>query len=277
MALFIGGAALALKLSPGGAEVPVTSIPLGATLTEVGGEVLGKTPLRVTVPPTGIALTAQLQGFDAETVTIPGDERREIVIQLKRNRAVIDLNGAPLTGGPPYRKEGLAPGRHTIHAALEGYRPVDLPLDLKPGEKRPIEIALESDAAPPSDVKRSAPAPVMTAPKPAASSPAPKPAASSEPVAARPAQPEPRPAPPPPRPAEKAPAAMGALTLNAFPFAMVEIDGKPIKTTPLINHPLETGSHTVKLKTEDGRERTLQVTIEAGQTVKQIIKFDSAS
>jgi eukaryotic-like serine/threonine-protein kinase len=60
----------------------------------------------------------------------------------------------------------------------------------------------------------------------------------------------------------------GQLTVNSRPWAAVSIDGTRVaKTTPLWNHRLDAGRHSVTLERPGGQKTTFEVEIFAGQTL----------
>jgi serine/threonine protein kinase len=72
-----------------------------------------------------------------------------------------------------------------------------------------------------------------------------------------------------------APAAgSGVLRLNSRPWSEVSIDGRPIGNTPLMNVTLSAGSHRVVLRNPQfGLEKSLKITIAAGQVVTRVIEL----
>ena len=67
-------------------------------------------------------------------------------------------------------------------------------------------------------------------------------------------------------------ATKGILRLNSRPWSRVQIDGKPIGTTPQVGIVLEAGRHTVTLTNpEFGLERVITVQITAGQTLTRSV------
>lgn len=60
----------------------------------------------------------------------------------------------------------------------------------------------------------------------------------------------------------------GFVTVNAVPFANVYLKGKRLGETPLIKVKLPAGSHTLSFKTEDGRQKSVAVTIKPGEETK---------
>ncbi|GAC1601431.1 MAG: hypothetical protein NVS4B10_13430 [Myxococcales bacterium] len=72
-------------------------------------------------------------------------------------------------------------------------------------------------------------------------------------------------------PESAAPATLGFLSLGSRPPAKVIIDGVDTgRTTPLFSFPLKPGGHRVRLLA-GGRARDLQVQIDAGRTVSEIV------
>ena len=67
----------------------------------------------------------------------------------------------------------------------------------------------------------------------------------------------------------------GMLNLSVRPWAQVVIDGQPLdKPTPVRNHRLAAGWHTILLKGPGGKEQTLKVNVPAGKTVTKVLSFD---
>ncbi len=96
----------------------------------------------------------------------------------------------------------------------------------------------------------------------------------------------PKPATPAPQPAELVrqlePATAGAtaeglLSVSATPRAQILIDGKYIRFTPLFQHSLPAGVHTVLLVTADNRRKTFRVDVPAAAEVRRVWLFDADS
>ncbi|TNE88153.1 MAG: serine/threonine protein kinase [Deltaproteobacteria bacterium] len=96
------------------------------------------------------------------------------------------------------------------------------------------------------------PEPVIVAPKP---KPKPHPSAKPKDHPSNKPKPNPKPAPAP------AVVAMGTLKVNSIPWSTVYVDGAKVKATPITDHPLSAGSHTIKLVAGDGTEKVHTVTI----------------
>jgi serine/threonine-protein kinase len=67
-----------------------------------------------------------------------------------------------------------------------------------------------------------------------------------------------------PTPIRKPPARPGKLYIDARPWATIYVDGKKIGVTPLTGVTVPSGDHSIKAVTEDGRTKTMRVTIPAG-------------
>jgi serine/threonine protein kinase len=71
----------------------------------------------------------------------------------------------------------------------------------------------------------------------------------------------------PPRPDVKQPGGNGYLSVQTRPWSKVSIDGRPIKTTPLVNHALRPGSYTVTVENPNFNiKRNYRVKIRPGKT-----------
>jgi len=65
----------------------------------------------------------------------------------------------------------------------------------------------------------------------------------------------------------------GALRLNSKPWGKVYIDGKDLgKNTPLLDHKLKAGEHTITIEFSTGETKTVKVTIFPDKTTTKIIK-----
>jgi serine/threonine protein kinase len=91
--------------------------------------------------------------------------------------------------------------------------------------------------------------------------------AATGPTAGRPLPPEKRPRPPLPA----APTGPGTLTVNANPWGNVYVNGKLIKATPLLRHPMRAGPVTVMVENPKLGRKTTTVRIKPGQDTPVII------
>ena len=132
--------------------------------------------------------------------------------------------------------------------ATEGEWAAELPAEPEPPVGDPF--AVPSELTP-----EVAPGPT------AAPAPAPAPTAERRPTRPPPAAPsQPAPAPPPVQ--------MISVSINATPWAHIEVDGRPLGETPLARVPLEAGPHRFRATFPDGRVRV--ETIEIGPDQRAI-------
>lgn len=272
---------VAIFFVSGPSGVELTSQPPGASITTWDGRALGVTPVALKVPDSGLPVEISLAGFQSRRLTLSLDQPR-VMVQLERARArlevsiqpsnaAVELDGELLSGSPPYTRDGLNPGKHTLVASLTGFSTLTQDVELKSGATETLSLTLRPENAPDAPVARIPnQAPVQTGAAPASANGAREGQAARQPRPNSNAGAQSKPA------KEAAPAAEpGYLTLNAFPYAAVEIDGQAVRTTPLVKHPLPPGNHSVRLKTSDGREKSLQLSISSGQTEKRIVRFDA--
>jgi hypothetical protein len=168
--------------------------------------------------------------------------------------ATLYVDGKPVARRTPATVDSLAIGReHVVLAQLDGYkeelRRVSVPasglLKLQiafaalPGARRPASRSAPADRAP-------ARGGAVAAPSAAARAAVPSTAASK---------------------------ATGRLLLNADPWAEAIVDGKPQGATP-VSVELPVGPHTVVLvSTQLHQSRTLNIMVNAGQTLRQKVSF----
>lgn len=163
--------------------------------------------------------------------------------------------------------------------------------ELPPRRSAPVAPRVTSApvAAVPAPAVPVAAPPVAPAPAPAAAvaPAAPIPAAPSAPISPRraaaasaprttpPADPGAAPSATPAPAVEAAPAAdEGLLTVSSVPRARVMIDGQYVRFTPLFQHALAPGPHTVLLVAEDGRRKTFRVELTAEQETRKLWLFE---
>ncbi len=150
-----------------------------------------------------------------------------------------------------------------------------------------LGVALEEGPAPPPRRPAPTPAPTPAARPPiveeplaeeatAAPDPTPAPAEPTPaPVRAAPQKPKPEPTPEPTPPAPVA-TGPGTLTVSAYPFANVFVDGVSLGRTPLKGHSLTPGPHELKLVVPSAANKELveTVTIESDKETKVIRRID---
>ncbi|MCB9741883.1 MAG: protein kinase [Alphaproteobacteria bacterium] len=73
------------------------------------------------------------------------------------------------------------------------------------------------------------------------------------------------------------PAGLGTLTISSIPKSTVYVDSVQIRTTPVFQHELTAGSHSVMLVSEDGKRTHFTVVVEAGSDTKRIYDFATDS
>ncbi|MCC7540012.1 MAG: serine/threonine protein kinase [Deltaproteobacteria bacterium] len=82
----------------------------------------------------------------------------------------------------------------------------------------------------------------------------------------------------PERPETPAPSGPGRLTFGAVPWCNVTIDGRRVGQTPIVNHELSAGNHTLVCQNPElGVTRTITVHIDPGQTARRRIVLQQAS
>ena len=89
--------------------------------------------------------------------------------------------------------------------------------------------------------------------------------------------PTPPPQPPPPTtpPTKVLARGEGTLSIQTVPWTKVYINGRYVRTTPLMGHKLPSGRYRVNLVNEDfGIQKTITVNIEPGAHVKNTIRFN---
>jgi hypothetical protein len=181
----------------------------------------------------------------------------------------------------PFVVQDLAPGvPHVIEVIKSGYRGWTTRLTLSSGQVLQLPLVKLVPAAGDADLL-AAPAPgARDASSGARRKPKAQRASASprveprrpEPRAAREARkPEPRASAASSKPtADKA--ATGILRLNSQPWSEVTIDGKPVGNTPLMNHVLPAGAHTIRLSNPQfGAQKTIKIQIVAGKTVTRVV------
>lgn len=173
-------------------------------------------------------------------------------------------------------------GAGATAAVLAYQRHEQQPDPAEAGEVAPVRVALSLTDEP--DAARVAVIPTAIAD---AAAVAPPPEPDAEPDAAPPPEPDAAPPPEPdaalppiaaqpPPPARKPPvrAARGYLTVNALPWAHVEIDGRRLaKHTPIQRQSLKPGRYTITLVSPTGEREQRKVVIEAGKEAKLLHSF----
>jgi hypothetical protein len=247
----------------------VESDPPGATITVDGRVLASVTPLRLDklladVDHTIIAERAGLKPVTksvrvkdgaADTVKLVfKPAKADLSVVTTPSGARIFINNEP-RGVSPVKIEGLDTAKEfTVRAEKPGFDNSETVVTFDMEKEKPVSLELVSQGSARKQLR------VAEPPRRERT------VASTRPQQEKQARPE-TPA-PKRREAVAAPApGKGFLSLNSIPWSHVSIDGRPTgKTTPLPKYPVPPGEHTVTLRTEDGRERTLKVEIKPGET-----------
>ena len=165
----------------------------------------------------------------------------------------------------PARWKGIAIGILLAGAAAIGalyaIRTKDEPKAVVPPEDVAMVVPEIDAAAAPVVANVDAAAAIVAPPEPDVQI---APAEIEPPARSVPVKPRERPRPVPPRPAGK-----GKLFLDAKPWATIYVDGKRLGVTPIIGDTLTAGDHTIKAVTEDGRTKTMRITVPADGDVRK--------
>ena len=158
----------------------------------------------------------------------------ELVIATVPPGATVSVDGEA-RGPSPQTVTGLPPGAHQLAATLEGHQRSERAVNLKPGERLVVELAL-------------IPEPVAVAPPPPV-----------EPTLVRHVTKRPK------------SEASGKLTLKTTPWTTVYLGSKKLGDTPLLNQSLPAGRHVLRLvNPESGLQSSIEVTITANETTVKI-------
>ena len=71
------------------------------------------------------------------------------------------------------------------------------------------------------------------------------------------------------------PAGLGMLTISSLPRSKVIVDGQFVRYTPLCQHEIDAGAHSVRLETDDGRRTTFKVEVPTNGEVRRIWHFET--
>ncbi|MFN7147562.1 MAG: PEGA domain-containing protein, partial [Myxococcota bacterium] len=165
---------------------------------------------------------------------------------------------ADVVGDVPAKAVATPPAPETPVATAPAVPPPSTPT--KPATTTPRGAGATATKPPPSRTPTTEPvtdpdAPVRIAP--ATEPPATAPAATLSPT-----------------PAPEAKRATGLLTISSMPRAQVMIDGQYVRYTPLFQHVVPAGSHSVVLVAEDGRRKSFKVEVGADTETRRIWLFD---
>ncbi len=260
--------AISMKLLP--AILELTYAPKNAIVKMNGEKVGAESPLRLDNVPPGTPHTFTFE----HAMYIPQTKTFELKTQEKRSEKVVlvekqfdlDVNSIPpgawikLDGSP----RGRTPKRIKALKATKQYR-----LELESPGFSPWTGTIIYDGSPEKKVKLR-----LEKKPPATEGAAPPPPDEVKPTS--PPRPYGKTPPAKEKPKEKATArakGFGLLRLNSKPWGKIYIDGKNTgKNTPLINHQIKAGEHTVTIKFSTGETKTEKVTIFPDKTTTKIIK-----
>jgi hypothetical protein len=198
-------------------------------------------------------------------------------------QAEIFIDGQKRCEKAPCEVAGLSPGAKTIKAItpeltvagpiseiVEGGNEKAVTLTLGPARS----TAAQDGRAEASPTPSSTPSPTPSSPpsspgEPQAKEPGP-PGNPKQPVPPVEAAPT---APGTPPTAPKPPESWGYLHINSIPASKVVLDGRPLGSTPKVNHRVTPGSHRVDFIHPDLGKKTVMVTIKADETKTAAVKF----
>ena len=111
---------------------------------------------RMTVYAVGGAILVLLMGVVGRDIYQPLFQTRPAIVKLEvKPRAEVFVDGASQGRTPPLTEMQVAPGKHMITFRQAGYRPLDVAVELKPGERRTMTHTLQRipppEAPPKSD------------------------------------------------------------------------------------------------------------------------------
>jgi serine/threonine protein kinase len=234
-----------------------------------------------------LAVALVIGGYAAARVAVPRTGTLEVAA-VGDPGALVRVDGV-LRGNPPLIVEDLAPGVHRLEIEAKGYEMARQEVRVNEGSVTPVSVVLERTTAPAVarfapvvEAGRAEPPKITTLPassekpgvKRRSPSTRPEPADSTPaPIEATPAEPAPTPA-PEPAPAPTANDGTGELLISTLPWSHVFVDGKDTgRDTPVRALRVPEGQHRIGLRTPDGMIHTVDVFVEAGQTVRIIRRF----
>jgi len=176
----------------------------------------------------------------------------------------------------------VAAGAIAVALGATQWRPDRAPRSLP----LPTAVTVEARPGTATAEPHSGTAPAGSAAEATATSPEPAPAAPASPPGAPEADPAaPAPgapgaahaAPPPPHhapPAAEPPARRpGRLSVDSEPFAVIELDGKPMGTTPLYRVPVAPGRHQLRAETGNGRVQRRAIEVAPGAVSAVVLRW----
>jgi hypothetical protein len=65
------------------------------------------------------------------------------------------------------------------------------------------------------------------------------------------------------------------LSIDSEPFAVIELDGKPLGATPLYQVRIAAGRHVVRAETGDGRVQHRAIDVAPGTVSRLVLRWDA--
>jgi predicted Ser/Thr protein kinase len=265
-AAFFFGRAPAAEAAPTAGVLTVETDPPGARVVLDGRPLAGVTPLTLREVAFGdhdlelskdghrshravVALEAEAPRMDVVFALSPEvgiaaapetTAEGRIMLRVTPADARLRVDGEPVPGeGRDRALTALSPGTHVLEVERRGFRPDRREVQVAAGEAEAVEIDLRRAAA------RGGSGPGLGG------------RAEALPSS-------------PPRPA---PARTGRLSFGSTPWCNVAIDGRDVGQTPIVNHELPSGAHTVTCSNPDVGTRTVRVMVPPGQTLRRTIRL----
>ncbi len=285
---------IALMLEPTVVEPPPAPVKTGlAVLVEPAGSSIyvndvkrdEVTPAEFIETPAGsyavkvikegyLPLNHQATVADGQVAQVTSKLRPEwITFEFKllqdRARAYLRQEGLP---EPERIKSGSGKAQPHRNPVLlfkgRGRRAKEVPLTIP--DDATLGVALGEINLDDAEDKVRPPTPPRPRPRPGPSKPGP----SKPPGPTKPPTPIRPPTPPrPPTPIKRG--SDGYLSIQTVPWTKVYIDGRYVRTTPLMRHKLKSGRHRVNLVNEDfGIQKTITVNIDPDGHVKRTVRFN---
>jgi len=262
--------AISMKFIP--AIVEITYQPKDAIVKMNGKKIGDQSPLKLEdiLPGTPHTFTFEHTMYATQTKTWefkPREKREEKVVLVEKQ---FDLSVDSIPPGAWIKLDGSPHGRTPkVIKALKATGQYQLELK-RPGLP-PWTGTIIYDGTPLKEVR-----PRLEKKKKEGAIPVPskdvKPASAPKPVKKTAAPEKPRKEKPKEKPVAKA-EGFGTLRLNSKPWGKVYIDGKDLgKNTPLLDHKLKAGEHTITIEFSTGQTKTEKVTIFPDKTTTKIIK-----
>lgn len=180
--------------------------------------------------------------------------RAALVVKVSAPARVL-LDGQPAGEGTKVSLGDLSPGAHTLRVEAEGYLPYEENLTLEAGDRLVLPVSLQ--------------------PVPPKVDPTPPKVESRPPEVKDPGRKSPEVKAPPEEPRATAMGKVNISLAASNRWANVYVDGKKVGTTPLFNHTLPVGKHTIRVVNEDiGLDKSNTVTVTADEVARVAFSLD---